>query len=372
MIDWHTIDMTANFPSRGAAARATPGDRMSIRIAAIGVGHWHAVNDPAYLRQLVRMPDVRLVGLQDPSIELAGRRAAEVGHPSTFDDHRRMLDVTKPDFVLALGRHDRMAALALELIERGLPFMMEKPMGLNAAEVARVAARAEERGAFVAVPMPQRFSPFWAQAQRMLADGAFGPLSHLYMRMNRFTSARYPAWDCPWMLDPALSGGGCLRNLGAHGFDMLALVTGEEPEVVAAQLSRQARGEPVEDYVSVLLRTPSGVLGTLEIGYAYPRIPTPDNQGPGRDKLLDGADGEWKIVGRDALLMAKDGQLRIVTRDAEQQLPGEPAQNPSSMVLRDALERWQRGEPPLVSVAACLRAARLTDRAYELAAASAC
>ena len=36
----------------------------------------------------------------------------------------------------------------------------------------------------------------------MLAEGRFGPLSHLYLRLNRPTSARYPAWDSPWMLDP--------------------------------------------------------------------------------------------------------------------------------------------------------------------------
>jgi len=340
---------------------------MTIRIAAIEVSHWHAVNDPAYLRQLARMSDIELVGLHDPDLDVAQRRAAEVGRPPVFADHREMLDATRPDFVIALGRHDRMAALALELIERGLPFLMEKPMGMNAAEVERVAAEVRRRGAFVAVPMPQRYSPFWAQAQRLRAEGAFGPLSHVYVRMNRFTPDRYPAWDCPWMLDPALSGGGCLRNLGAHGFDMFAALTGEAPEVVAAQLSYRARDERIEDYVSVLMRTPSGVLGTMEIGYAYPRIPTPDNQGPGRDKLLDGADGEWKVAGRDALLMAKDGMLRIVTRDAEQNLPGDPPVNPSSLLLRDALERWQRGEAPLVGVEACLQAARLTDRAYELA-----
>lgn len=340
---------------------------MSIRIAAIEVSHWHALNDPAYLRQLARMPGVELVGLHDPVLSIAERRAAEVGGPPCFDDHRRMIEATKPDFVLALGRHDRMAALAIELIERGLPFMMEKPMGLDAAEVGRVAALARERGAFVALPMPMRFSPFWEEAQRLQSSGKFGPLSHVYMRMNRFSSARYPAWDCPWMLDPAHSGGGCLRNLGAHGFDMFAQLTGEEPEVTAAQLSHRANCERIEDYVSVLLRTPSGVLGTLEIGYAYPRVPTPDNQGPGRDKLLDGADGEWKVCGRDALLMAKDGRLRIVTRDAERELPGEPLASPSYQLLQDVLGRWQRREAPLAGVADAWRAARLTDRAYALA-----
>src|SRR5262249_32920129 len=35
--------------------------------------------------------------------------------------------------------------------------------------------------------------------------------------------ARYPAWDCAWMLDPAEAGGGCLRNLGPHGLAIVDL-----------------------------------------------------------------------------------------------------------------------------------------------------
>ena len=38
---------------------------MTIRIAAIEVSHWHALNDAAYLRHLVAMPDVELVAIQD-------------------------------------------------------------------------------------------------------------------------------------------------------------------------------------------------------------------------------------------------------------------------------------------------------------------
>ena len=43
---------------------------MIIRVAAIGVSHWHALHDAAYLRHLVAMPDVRLVGVQvsDPAL----------------------------------------------------------------------------------------------------------------------------------------------------------------------------------------------------------------------------------------------------------------------------------------------------------------
>jgi len=78
---------------------------MTIRVAAIEVSHWHALNDAAYLRHLVAMPEVELIAIQDSDAGLVAKRAAEVGSPPTFTDYRKMLETTRPDFVLALGRH---------------------------------------------------------------------------------------------------------------------------------------------------------------------------------------------------------------------------------------------------------------------------
>ena len=112
---------------------------MTIRIAAIGVSHWHAVHDAAYLRHLTAMPDVALVGVQDSDAGIVKKRAAEAGNPPTFTDYHQMLAETRPDFVLALGRHRQMARIAHDLLDRGLPFLMEKPMGISADEVQSVA-----------------------------------------------------------------------------------------------------------------------------------------------------------------------------------------------------------------------------------------
>ena len=232
---------------------------MTIRIAAIEVSHWHAVYDAAYLRHLVAMPDVELVAVQDTDAGLVAKRAAEVGNPATFTDYRQMLTSVRPDFVVALGRHCQMAGIAHDLLEQGYPFLMEKPMGINAAEVEAVAAKAERLNAFVAVPLAQRYGPFAARARELLAAGRFGPLSHIYVRINRPGPARYPAWDCAWMLDPAEAGGGCLRNLGSHGLDMFLHLTGETAQVTGAQLSRRAHERAVEDYASVMLRSGLGL-----------------------------------------------------------------------------------------------------------------
>ena len=215
-----------------------------------------------------------------------------------------------------------------------------------------VAAKAARLNAFVAVPLAQRYGPFATRARELLAAGRLGPLSHIYFRLNRPTSARYVAGDAPWMLDPKDAGGGCLRNLGPHGFDLFLFLTGEEAQVTGAQISARALDRAVEDYASVLLRSTSGVLGTIEVGNTFPRA---------------GTDGEWKIAWRDALLVLKDGTLRLTTPSGEETTAGEPAEPLALTALRDVLDHWRRGAPPPASVHDCLRAVRLIDQAYALA-----
>ena len=327
-------------------------DRMPVRIAAIEVSHWHSLWDSAYLRHLEAMPDVELVGLHDPSPEIAAHRAAALGNPPTFTDYVAMLEKTRPNFVLALGRHSVMPEVAHHLLDHGYPFVMEKPMGIDAGQVQGVADKATATRGFAAVPLNYRYNPFVVHARRLLVEGRFGPVSHFYSRLNRPTSARYPAWGAPWMLDPAVAGGGCLRNLSPHALDVFLHLTGEEATVTGAQLSWRAREQRVEDYASVLLRSASGILATIEVGNTFPR---------------DGTDGEWKLAGRDAILVQKDGVLRLSTATGDETLPSEVAEPLPLIALRDILDRWRRGEPPPVSVHDCLRVVRLIDRAYELA-----
>jgi predicted dehydrogenase len=342
---------------------------MPVRVAAIEVSHWHSIYDPAYLRQLHKMADVELVGLHDADAAVATHRAGEVGNPPVFTDYRQMLDQTRPDFVLALGRHSAMAGLAHDLLDRGLPFVMEKPMGLNADEVRGVVQKVSQTRGYAAVPMPMRHSEFAREALAMGERDGFGPLSHIYIRMNRFSSNRYPAWNSPWMLDPAIAGGGCLRNLGAHGFDMFMLLTGGNATVTAAQISHRAEGQPIEDYASVLVRSDSGVLGTIEVGYTFPRKTTEGvSAASPTDKLLDGADSEFKIIGRDAMIASKDGALRIVTRDGDVTRSSTPLENPSFKMLQDAIRCWREGARPPVSAYDCFRTVELIDQAYRLAA----
>ncbi|MCC7107150.1 MAG: Gfo/Idh/MocA family oxidoreductase [Chloroflexi bacterium] len=324
---------------------------MTIRVAAIGVNHWHSLYDAGYLLQFQRMPDVQIVGVQDGDPEIAAHRAAAVGNPPAYTDYEQMLAELKPDFVLALGRPSEMGAIAHYLLDHGFPFIMEKPMGYDAEVVRSIAEKAAATGGFAAAPFPYRYQPQIELARTLIREGRLGPISHITVRHMRPTSARYPGWGAAWMLDPSIANGGCLRNLGAHGLDVFNFLVDEETNVIGAQISSRALGEAVDDYATVMLRSASGIVGNVEAGNLFPR---------------DGTQAVLHVSGRDGLFTVTGNNARLITKDAEGSQTLGLDDRPSYILLRETLDRWQRGDPPRVQAADCYRAMRLVDQAYKL------
>jgi predicted dehydrogenase len=294
------------------------------------------------------------VALHDDDAAIAAERAAAVGNPAIYTDYRQMLAETKPDFVLALGRPTDMASTAHYLLDHGYPFLMEKPMGFDATQVRGIADKARACKGFAAVSLPYRYQAQMVLAQRLIAEGIhgrLGTLSHIAMRNMRPSSARYPAWGAPWMLDPAVANGGCLRNLGPHGLDVFTWLTGEDVEVTGAQLSARGLGQRVEDYASVMLRSASGIVGNIEVSNLY----------PGQGGLAD-----LRVSGSDGMLVVTDGAARLVTRAGAESIKLDAVATPHRLALADVLARWQRGDGPMTDADDCYRVIRLVDDAYAM------
>ncbi|MSP02516.1 MAG: Gfo/Idh/MocA family oxidoreductase [Acetobacteraceae bacterium] len=324
------------------------------RFAVIDVSHWHSTHDASYCR-ILRDLGREIVGVSDRNATIAEDRARRFGG-LPFTDYLRMIEATKPEFVIALGRHADMPDTFRALVETGLPFIMEKPWGTDPDTVASLVALATERGTWVAVPFVNRTSHWALTARRMVEDGVFGTISHISYRTIRPTMRRYIEWDSPWMADPAAAGGGALMNLGGHGFDMAWFLTREEPEVVSAVLSHAVHGAPVEDYALVTLRTPDGILFHNEVGYTMPTWPA--NQ----------TDGEQKVAGSRLLLRATPQGLHVLGSQRDEMISapaGEQGGYPKW--VRETLEAFARGDPPPAGADACGRVARLTHAAYRMA-----
>ena len=326
----------------------------SQRVAVVGVSHWHSTYDAAYLA-LLRELNVNIVGVSDTNSEIVRDRASRFGS-EPFEDYRLMLEQTKPSFVIALGRHIDMPDIFRHLVETGIPFLMEKPWGVDDATVRELAELADRRGAWVCVPFMTRYTQWAETAQSMVRRNELGAISHIVFRVIRPTMARYQVWDSPWMLSKEQAGGGALLNLGCHGFDICRFITGEEPSVVAATLSNAVHGSEVEDYAHVTLRTPKGIIFHNEVGYTMPTWPR------------NLTDGERKLVAAKAILRDSADGLHLLGPDRDEIIPLQQGYvGGYRRVLMECLARLDAGEPPPITAQDCARAVTLIHDAYRLA-----
>ncbi|WP_210239632.1 Gfo/Idh/MocA family oxidoreductase [Mesorhizobium sp. B2-6-1] len=235
---------------------------MQVRIAIIGVSHWHT---PLFLAPLLEAGE-SVVGVSDSDLVAADRYANRLGCKS-YQSYADLCDAQKPDFVFAMAPHAEMAAVADFLIEAGIPFAIEKPVGINEAQVAALAAKAADRGSFVAIPFVFRYSGFL----QTLRDVAAGEMVHFAsFRFIAGLPSRYDEAGCSWMLDPAKSGGGSGINLGVHFLDLCQLLLGDfDPHVVTAFATNATGGRPVEDH-SVISLEAAGRPWIVETGYLLP------------------------------------------------------------------------------------------------------
>ncbi|MDA9504429.1 hypothetical protein XI09_06625 [Bradyrhizobium sp. CCBAU 11386] len=324
------------------------------RVVVVGVSHWHSTYDAAYI-ELLRDMKVDVVGIADENERIV-RNRAERFKVEPFQDYREMIDRTRPDFIVGLGRHVDMPEIFRHLVETGIPFLMEKPWGVDDVTVRELAELASKRNSWVCVPYFARYTPWAEVARSMVQSGEVGAISHIVFRMIRPTMERYVAWDSPWMLSKKQAGGGALLNLGSHGFDICRFITGEEPSVVSAVLSNVVHNSEVEDYAHVTLRTPKGIIFHNEVGYTLPTWPK------------NVTDGEQKLAGEKAVVREVAGGVHILGADRDEMVSAPQGYvSGCRRVLLECFERLAVGKPPPITADDCARAVTLIHDAYRLA-----
>lgn len=326
---------------------------MTLRIAIAGISHWHA---PRYLEALERHR-ITLVGVSDHDAALARRHGDELSCPAFADTHD-MLATARPDFALVLPRHDRARTEIAAVADRRVAALVEKPMGLDSGDAAAAAAAMERAGVFAASCLPNRYLTFWETIGKLRDDGRLGRPVHASFRIINGPPQRYRDYGVPWMLDPAISGGGALRNLGSHGADAAFALAGSDLTVRGALIANRAHGLPIEDFAAATVASGDGFEATLEVGYSF--------------AAPEGGDQEWRLAATGAYIVDANGTLTVTTADGEtSSMPSRRAADVYRMMLDDAIERFASGRPPVATLGECARAVRLIDDIYRAGRAAA-
>jgi predicted dehydrogenase len=156
------------------------------------------------------------------------------------------------------------AEQSVRALESGAAVFCQKPLGRTAAEARRVvdAARATDR--LLSVDFSYRFTEGMRGIRERIRAGELGKVFAVDLV---FHNAYGP--DKPWFYDPALSGGGCVMDLGVHLVD-LALWTLGWPAVdsVSSRLFREGAAlgpspDVCEDYAMATLGLDGGTSVSL-------------------------------------------------------------------------------------------------------------
>jgi len=159
-----------------------------------------------------------------------------------------------------------------------------------------------------------------------------------------------------WLLDPAIGGGGALRNLGIHGIDAALSLAQGKLDVVSSSVGPVLYPEDVEDYALVVLRDEAGTLFTVEAGYTYA-------------SMAPGGDFEWRLFTGNASLIDRGENASCTTLDdgITHALPPEHPSMRYRLFMADTLKRLAAGQAPTVGIEDYLAALLLIDAAYNKA-----
>ena len=224
----------------------------TLRLGLIGAG-WIA---GLHLEALARLGRTELVGIVSGTGAGAAALSARWGG-QVYVDLEQMLDDARIDVAYVCVPPFRAVAIGERLVERGIPFLTEKP--LAAADVegpTRLAAAIDRARLVVAVGYHLRALDIMPAVRERLADH---PPALVDARWLDRTPG--PAW---WKL--ADQGGGQVVEQATHLFDLARYLMGEAEVVGAASVRDPARGSDtldVADATAAVLRFASGAVGTF-------------------------------------------------------------------------------------------------------------
>ncbi|ODM42715.1 Gfo/Idh/MocA family protein [Cereibacter johrii] len=222
------------------------------RLAFVGLG-WIG---RARMEALARTGRAEIVALADPDAA-AIARAQELAPDAVAAGSLAEALTHRPDGVVIATPSARHAAETLAALEAGCAVFCQKPLGRSADEVRAVVGAAARADRLLGVDLSYRLTAATSAIRPLVASGELGRVFAIDLT---FHNAYGP--DKPWFYDRALSGGGCVMDLGVHLVD-LALWSLDWPEVTRVEAQMLAGGRPaaaheVEDYAVATLQTASG------------------------------------------------------------------------------------------------------------------
>lgn len=202
-----------------------------IRIGMVGAG---AIAQVAHLPVLRKMKGVEVVAICDNDGPKARALAQRLDVGAAYTDIEELLEFAKVDAVVICTPNHLHEAHALSALAAGAHVVIERPIALTSAGVARVLKAAEKAKRNVLVAMNHRFRSDVQAVQKFVKGGELGEVATIRCGWHVF---RAPRQQLGWRSRRQESGGGVMMDLGLPMLDLAFFIAGRPAvERVSAHL----------------------------------------------------------------------------------------------------------------------------------------
>ena len=255
------------------------------RMGIIGCGGISA----GHIRGIIESPDLEIGALCDILPEKLKEKMDLCGADEAmcYENYIDMMESGKIDAVSICTPNNVHFKVAMDAVERGIPYAVEKPVCMNEAEVAKLLEATEKKNLSHMVCFSYRFMAAARYARALIANGDLGKIYHI-------NGEYYQAWGLPsarsgeatplvWRFKKDIAASGALGDLGCHMLDLCRFITGREFTYLIADMDtfihkRKIIGSDefgdvdVDDYINIVGQMEDHIAANVAITrYAYSR-----------------------------------------------------------------------------------------------------
>ena len=230
-----------------------------LKIGIIGLGRMGLMHTAIFNS----LPESEVVAVVDPAMFPAKPLSMLNPKIKVFSTIEKMVKKIHVDGVVIASPVGFHIDNALECVRHGIPFLMEKPLAINAEQAKPLIEKLEQNQLPNMIGYMARNIDSFREGKKIIESGALGRI--LNVKGTVYVSQLFKQGK-GWRYDPKLSGGGVLESQGSHLLDLLYWYFGRVTKVNADTLSVYSKG--IEDFSHVILGFESGLKGWIDASWS--------------------------------------------------------------------------------------------------------
>lgn len=239
----------------------------NVKVGVVGLG---AIGE-RLIQGFMANEQTTVAAVVDTDRNRASSMAEKLGGINWYENHVDMLDSETLDLVYVAVPPKYHHKITVDVIEKGIHVLCEKPLANSVVEAKDMLVKAEEAGIIHAMNFPLNYSASANQFDKLVKEGYIGKVRRVELTMN------FPQWPRFWQKNEWVAGreqGGFVLEVGVHFI----------------QLTQRIFGSITHHFTQLELPTDStkcetGVFASLELADGTPLIINGISQIAGEEKI---------------------------------------------------------------------------------------